>query len=84
MPQQHERDPRNDPQPGDILSKPGSRGSRYKRIVVERGESQLIYKTHSDGVERTCWLSTWMDWARNADVELYKAKVRPRSVRPPK
>ena len=64
-----ERDPRKDPRPGDIVSQGrifnGKRAS--KRVVVLRAPDNLTYES-SSGLNRTCKLDTWKEWARGAEI----------------
>lgn len=65
-----ERDPRLDPQPGDKLTVTTAKGTRTSREVISRGgpgDNDIVYKTDT-GKEKKCWISTWMDWAREAEV----------------
>lgn len=62
------RDPKMDPQPGDFLSKVSSTNRRMTRRVTVRAGNDIKYCDHN-GKEKICWISTWMDWAREAEVE---------------
>jgi hypothetical protein len=62
------RDPKLDPQPGDKLYKLGDAGKHLSRQVVRREDNDIFYVTHH-GKERKCWISTWLEWARMAEVE---------------
>ena len=67
-----ERDPRIDPQVGDKIYKVSNAGTRSSRQVVKRGgigNNDIVYLNHQ-GKERKCWISTWMEWARMAEVEI--------------
>lgn len=55
---QETRDPRLDPRKGDVLQK----GNR-KRVVEMRVENTVNYNG-----ERWCWITTWQDWAKKAEV----------------
>jgi hypothetical protein len=63
-----ERDPRLDPQRGDFIVKMSGTNRRMTRRVVKRVTNDITYRDHM-GKERTCWIMSWMDWAREADVE---------------
>ena len=60
-----ERDPRIDPKPGDSIRKTMSSGWITRTVVNRRGNC-IFYQTK--GKERACWISTWVDWARKAEV----------------
>lgn len=51
-----------DPQQGDSVTK----GSKT-RTVTQRFDSNEIEYVTEKGVKRSCWISTWMEWCRNAD-----------------
>lgn len=59
------RDPRHDPQPGDVLEKEAGR-----RVVLRVANDTVFY----DDPEvvgfrfRTCWLAEWREWAAEAAV----------------
>lgn len=64
-----QRDPRLDPQVGDKIYRiTPSTGLRRSRQVVARVNNDITYLTH-DGKQRTCWISTWQEWANHAEVE---------------
>lgn len=65
------RDPKLDPKPGDVLFTTTALGRRTTREVIERtgpGDNDIVYRTDSGKVKK-CWISTWMDWAREAEVQ---------------
>lgn len=62
------RDPRLDPQAGDLIVKLGSAGRKLSRYVVKRENFDITYRDQS-GKERTCWITSWNEWARMAEVE---------------
>lgn len=63
------RDPRQDPQVGDYLYKISeSSGKRMSRRVVRRDVND-IYFVDQHGKERMCWITTWCEWARMAELE---------------
>lgn len=67
-----ERDPKTDPQRGDVVERPGlSPLAKHRREVVrsfvQNERSQVTYRQNG-ALPRTCHLSTWMRWARNGDV----------------
>lgn len=53
---------RRNPRAGDILK----RGPLMRR-VVER-ESGNVWYVNNAGARRLCWISTWINWARKAEV----------------
>ncbi len=67
-----ERDPRVDPQVGDKIYKISDTGHRSSRQVVKRyginNNNDILY-LNNQGKEKKCWISTWMEWARTAEVE---------------
>lgn len=65
------RDPRIDPQVGDKIYKISATGHKSTRQVVSRdgpGNNDIWYLTQ-DGKKKKCWIATWMEWARTAEVE---------------
>lgn len=62
------RDPLLDPQVGDKIFKITSSGLRQTRHVVKRVGNDIFYLDHR-GKEKKCWISTWMEWGRTAEVE---------------
>lgn len=62
------RDPKIDPQAGDIAVKITAKGRKLQRIVTRRAGNEVYYKTSESGAEKNCWLTTWQDWCRLADV----------------
>lgn len=63
-----QRDPRLDPQAGDFISKMSGANRRMTRRVVKRVNNDITYRDHN-GKEKTCWISTWLEWARMSEVE---------------
>lgn len=62
------RDPRKDPQPGDVLSKSGC---KPRRVTYAAGEwkywNDLV--RYTDGMhDLGCRLGAWRRWARSAEV----------------
>ena len=62
------RDPRTDPQTGDLIVKSTGTGRKVSRYVVKRAGNDITYRDHR-GKERLCWITTWETWAREAEVE---------------
>lgn len=58
------RDPRHDPQRGDILSKP----FEFRRIVIGRSRSRVHFVPHMDARPTNHAIRTWRDWAADAEV----------------
>lgn len=63
-----QRDPRLDPQPGDKVYRFSNKGTKSTRQVVARVNNDITYLTH-DGKQKKCWIATWMEWCRTAEVE---------------
>lgn len=62
-----ERDPKDDPRAGDCIHRAGSRGPVCRYVVMRRG-NEVYYRSVLGGDVKKCWLTTWMDWARGADL----------------
>jgi hypothetical protein len=62
------RDPRVDPQPGDRLERQLKSCVRTRTVVERKGFD--VYYTEDVGSQKrkNCWISTWMEWAREARV----------------
>ncbi len=63
-----QRDPLSDPQPSDKIYKIKPNGKRLSRLVVSRIDNCIVYIAQ-DGTKKECWISTWMEWGRDAQVE---------------
>jgi len=62
------RDPREDPHVGDAIYKVSeATGKKHSRTVVKRVDNDITYRDQN-GKERVCWITTWMEWARTAEV----------------
>lgn len=61
------RDPKQDPQPGDVVSKTNMKGKTTKRTVTRREGNNIYYRTKPEGKECLCWIATWWEWCRTAD-----------------
>ena len=61
------RDPREDPRTGDCIHRDGSRGPVCRYVVKRRG-NEVYYRSVIGGDIKKCWLTTWLDWARGADL----------------
>lgn len=59
-----QRDPLTDPRAGDVVRKFAG-GERHVQ-KVEGGD--IFYSRFSSGALRRCWISTWRDWCRGAEV----------------
>lgn len=65
------RDPRVDPKAGDQIS----RNDRF-RTVVKVDRFDIYYNARTlgmgsfKGVDRKCFITTWQDWARKAEVKV--------------
>lgn len=67
------RNPRKDPQPGDLLVK-GTVDKYVSRLVTKREGSDVHYFATGNGKgvrthHASCWITTWMQWARDAQIE---------------
>lgn len=62
------RDPRLDPQPGDVIEKHSPSGGETRiRTVTKRVDNNIHYRDQT-GKERVCWIASWLDWARMATL----------------
>lgn len=62
------RDPRLDPQVGDKLVRTNSlTGAVLTREVTQRDGNDIFYRD-SRGVDKKCWISSWIEWARKCDT----------------
>ncbi len=74
-PMEKQRDPRENPQVGDKIYKiTESTGLRRSRQVVSRIDNDIVYISQ-DGKQKKCWIGTWMEWGRGAEVEPNEAAV---------
>ncbi len=62
------RDPRVDPQAGDIIEKVSTHGGVTRRRTVTRRDGNDIYYTDQSGQAKKCWISSWLEWARMATL----------------
>lgn len=64
-----ERNPRTDPQEGDVLR---SRLTGYERVVYEIEGRNIFYIRHADGEETShrCTIATWRDWCQTNKSEV--------------
>jgi hypothetical protein len=58
-----ERNPRIDPRVGDVL-----RQGHLQRSVYHRHGSDVYYEKGSNNRSTCCWITTWREWARGAEV----------------
>lgn len=69
------RDPRLDPQPGDVLCATSPTGKQLFRTVTGRKGGDIYYTSGVTIAGKTkvknCWISTWMDWASKAQVKVH-------------
>lgn len=70
-----ERDPRNDPRAGDVLSKPGGNGP-LRREVTSRSGYTVCYRRNGHRRSRSCWITSWQEWARGATVDQTAEEVQ--------
>lgn len=59
-------DPRIYPKPGDVIRK----GAVTRTVCAVPGYSSndVWYWTKDPEVKRNCWITTWQDWAKKAEV----------------
>lgn len=62
------RDPRIDPQPGDVLARQGRDYKTLRRSVVWRRLERVRFKSGDSATEREVYLVSWMEWSREADI----------------
>jgi hypothetical protein len=70
------RDPRTDPQKGDRLEKQMKTCVRTRTVTNRVGFEIVYFESHwswgaramINSQPKTCWISTWMEWAREAKV----------------
>ena len=60
------RDPRVEPQPGDVIKK-HSATREVVRTVTERKGNEVYYSNNS-GKNFNCWITSWRTWAQDAKV----------------
>lgn len=61
------RDPRKNPQAGDIIRK-GTATRVITRTVTRVKGGDIHYKVVEGGSEKCAWITTWQTWARDASV----------------
>lgn len=62
------RDPKVDPQKGDKLRKQLPSSNWTERHVIDRIGNDIMYASRPDGPQRRCWISTWLEWASEAEL----------------
>lgn len=60
------RDPKINPVAGDCLAKTSANGRVPTRRVIRVDSDGITYVTGKK--EKNCWITTWWDWARDANV----------------
>jgi hypothetical protein len=67
------RDPRTDPQAGDILRSTISKHTRERRVIARIGHivEYALYRGDGPGSRHLCRVSTWTGWCR-----IYEAKIK--------
>lgn len=72
------RDKRNMPLPGDCFRKRNKRGTWMKRVVVSSlvPVGNEVYYESGNG-RKTCWITTWRDWAKDAEVYSGREWIQP-------
>lgn len=61
------RDPKLDPQVGDVIRKVLGKGVRT-RTVTRRDGNDIFYADNTGKANR-CWISSWIEWARLCTLE---------------
>ncbi len=64
-----DRDPRLNPQAGDVIEKSTNIGTTLTRTVVRRENNDIFYTSGDNVKVRKCWISTWMEWCRDSEVK---------------
>jgi hypothetical protein len=68
------RDAKTDPQAGDLLI---LQDGRYRRVVDRKGNDIYYHmgtgwgnpaKFMENPKRKCCWITSWMDWCRQADI----------------
>lgn len=65
------RDPRVDPKAGDVITKNGK-----IRTVIKVDRFDIFYNARTlgagsiNGIQKECFISTWQDWAKKAEVKV--------------
>lgn len=64
-----DRDPRTDPQPGDVLRKVSFHSETFAEITVTRvGRGVVIFRNTNAGLAGGFYLAQFRKWARGAEV----------------
>ncbi len=58
------RDPRTDPHAEDVLRKK----NKVRTVSHTYHFGEVFYYPGASKVLRSCWITTWRDWCRNAEV----------------
>jgi hypothetical protein len=58
------RDPKDMPAKGDKLTK----GKLSREVVDVKEGVHVYYRKKPDGPVSSCWITTWQDWCRKAEV----------------
>lgn len=56
-----------DPQPGDKIQRQSDSGLLRTREVISRIDNDIVYRDQN-GKDKKCWIATWMEWGRIAEV----------------
>lgn len=60
------RDPKIDPQPGDVIRKQSAAREIVRTVIARRGFN--VDYSNNGGRKFTCWITTWKAWAQDAKV----------------
>lgn len=62
------RDPRTDPAAKDVARKLSESGALLTRIVDSVDGHTIRYRNKPNGPLKECWITTWNDWCKTAEV----------------
>lgn len=76
------RDPRKDPQPGDVLATPW-RTRRVLKVLPGVWSPVIRYSTPNGAKPGKCTIENWRRWSRHADVVRHADDKTPTSSETP-
>lgn len=66
-----QRDPKIDPQNGDIVRATQFKNERERHVAGRRGNHvDYLAVTAKKTVQKNCWITTWQDWCRINKVDV--------------
>lgn len=69
------RDPKIDPQPGDIVRATQFKNERERHVIARRGgDVDYLAVTSANSVQKNCWISTWQSWCAPPAVVVIQRK----------